>query len=474
MKVLLGIIIGLIFSFLVPQKAYAIVDPLSVPNNRLGIHITNESDIDAAANLVNTNGGDWGYVTVVIRQDEKDTKRWQKFFDQMREKHLIPIIRVATRMNDQGYWEIPSEHDIKNWIVFFESLNWVVKNRYIVIGNEPNHAKEWGNQIDPIGYARYLKNFSTQLKTADSDYFVLPAGFDASAPDSDETMSEDNYLRNMLAAEPDLFEYIDGWTSHSYPNPGFAGNVNDTGRGSIQTYKWELDFLSEIGVNKNLPVFITETGWIHDLDGKILGFSSADDVGDKLIYAFQNVWNDEKVVAVTPFLLSYFDEPFNMFSWKKPDGEFYTFYYELQRIAKTKGKPEQVSSATILKNTISSYGLINSEFSGFIFLENTGQSIWTKDNIRLTTSEDEELDMNIYLAKKVEPGEKSVLRFTGKAPEFEGEYNTKIQVKYDDEVIVPAFQFTVRTFEEPNAWIDLIKIKNNILSYLLIKREQIL
>src|SRR3989344_492451 len=115
-------------------------NPLSVPNNSFGIHILDENDLEDAAKLVNSGGGDWGYVTFVIRSDERDSKRWQKVFDKMRRLHLIPIVRIATNQMEDG-WEKPSFDEIDGWVSFLSSLNWVVKNRYVVIGNEPNHAK---------------------------------------------------------------------------------------------------------------------------------------------------------------------------------------------------------------------------------------------------------------------------------------------------------------------------------------------
>ncbi len=119
----------------------AITDPTASPNNRFGIHIINEVDLQDAANLVNTTGGDWGYVTFVIRKDERNIKKWQETFDRIRKLRLIPIVRIATTQTDD-VWEKPQLEDINNWVYFLNSLNWVVKNRYVIIGNEPNHAAE--------------------------------------------------------------------------------------------------------------------------------------------------------------------------------------------------------------------------------------------------------------------------------------------------------------------------------------------
>ena len=47
--------------------AHAIVDPLAAPNNKIGIHIMFTSELEEAAKLVNSAGGDYGYVTITIQ-----------------------------------------------------------------------------------------------------------------------------------------------------------------------------------------------------------------------------------------------------------------------------------------------------------------------------------------------------------------------------------------------------------------------
>ena len=70
---LLATFFSLVFVF--PHKTLAIVDPLKSANNKFGIHITDENDLDEARALINSSGGDWGYITLVIREDERDVKR---------------------------------------------------------------------------------------------------------------------------------------------------------------------------------------------------------------------------------------------------------------------------------------------------------------------------------------------------------------------------------------------------------------
>jgi len=151
MRKFIYVITFLFFLFSFNGGALAIENPTAVSNNKFGIHIMNENDLDNAARLVNSSGGDWGYVTFVIREDERDNNRWQKAFDKARRLHLIPIVRLAT-IQDGGNWTKPDPNDITSWVNFLDSLNWVIKNRYIIIGNETNHATEWGGELNPEGY----------------------------------------------------------------------------------------------------------------------------------------------------------------------------------------------------------------------------------------------------------------------------------------------------------------------------------
>ncbi|MEK7521425.1 MAG: hypothetical protein AAB599_01315 [Patescibacteria group bacterium] len=349
--------------------AHAIVDPLSSPNNRFGIHILNGTSLDEVANLVNTNG-DWGYVTLVIQDDQRDTKKWQEVFDKLRETHLIPIVRIATHPEGEN-WVKPAIGEAPAWASFLDSLNWVVKNRYVVLFNEPNHAKEWGGQIAPTEYADVLYNYSQKLKKQNEDFFVLNAGFDSSAPNGIETRDQVSYIRSMLSHNPQVFEYIDGWTSHSYPNPDFSSPPEKHGRGGIKNYEWELSTLKSFGIQKDLPVFITETGW----SGKNL---SEEKVAQNFQKSFIEIWNDPKVAAVTPFVLDYQAEPFSSFSWKKPDG-WKTQYQVIQSLGKTVGQPEQIEKIVIRDGIPEKFTTKNLYFMT-LDLENLGQTIWKESD----------------------------------------------------------------------------------------------
>lgn len=410
-KIFVTFLFTILIIFISPAIVFAKNNPDSVENNKFGIHINSENDLKDAATLVNSSGGDWGYVTFVITENERDRARWQRSFDEMRRKHLIPIIRIATNAEGE-YWKIPSDAEINNWVAFLNSLNWVIQNRYIIIGNEPNHAKEWGGEIDPATYATYLNNFARKLHEASTDFFVLPAGLDASAKNTISTMDEALFLRKMLTSEPNLFDNLDGWTSHSYPNPDFSGSEYDKGKGSINTYDWELTYLQSLGIMKYLPVFITETGWSN----KTL---DPNNISEKYEYAFKNIWNDPRIIAVTPFILNYPDSPFEEFTWRKKDGTFYPYYDSYKNIEKVSGNPIQIKSGQILGAIAQPVIGLGSDFVGAVLARNTGQNIWNTYNLFLK-SDDESIEFKNVLLFDIEPPKTGLIIFKATSKQNRG------------------------------------------------------
>lgn len=419
-KVISVIILSLFLFLLSFSNALAFDDPLGVANNSYGIHIFNEQDLNDAASLVNSNGGNWGYVTFVITEAERDHDRWQKAFDQMRKLHLIPIVRIATKQDGAG-WQKPSEAEINNWVAFLNSLNWVIQNRYVIIGNEPNHSAEWGGEINPAGYGTYLTDFSSKLRQASPDFFVLPAGLDASAKNTSVTMDEGLFLRKMVQANPNVFDSIDGWNSHSYPNPDFSASETSIGRGSIMTFDWELTYLESLGVSRNLPVFITETGWS---DRNL----SDNDVGRRLTYAFQNVWNDRRIVAVTPFILNYPNPPFNDLSWKNSDKTFRSYYNDVKNLSKSAGSPVQIEGGQILAAFAQPVSTVGGDFYGAILARNTGQTIWNFNDVSIG-SENGKPFIKSYSFNDLEPTKIGLIIFKAQSPDYTGIYSSSLFLK---------------------------------------------
>ena len=418
-KIICSLFLVFLSFFVIFKDSLAFNDPLSTPNNIYGIGIINYSDLKDASYLVNSTGGDWGYVTIVITKEQRDKNIWQDFFDEARKLHIIPIVRVATKFDGKN-WETPNIKDIDSWVNFFNSLNWVIENRYVVIGNEPNHAKEWGGKIDPKGYALYLKEFSSKLKNSNQDYFVLPAGFDQDAPNSKKTMDEKKYISEMIKAVPDNFQFIDGWNSHSYPNPAFSGPKTGTGRRSIRGYEWELEILKSHNILKDLPVFVTETGWVRNS-------KKEEQIAENLRYAYEEVWmKDKRVVAVTPFILNYTEEPFNEFSWKNKNGSFTKTYSTIQNTQKLKGEPKQKINGEIIFSFLNPLMFRGTEQKAFSIVKNTGQAIWEQSESNVINESNKEISVSNTKFSNIEPFSTGLVVYTLTAPNQPATQQTKL------------------------------------------------
>lgn len=315
----------------------AFFDPLSRPNNFSGIHILFPSELQDAANLVNTKNGEWGYVTIPIQAGDKDLDKWQGFMDKAKELKLIPIIRLATEADhtNTSVWAKPTATDILDFANFLSSLNWPIENRYVIIFNEVNRFDEWGGEPpNPDEYAGLLRYAYDTFKERSPNFYIIMGGLDNAAP-NDGVKFVDNYayLDRMYAHDPDIFNKIDGFSSHSYPNPGFIAPPLHNKLEGITTYQFEYNLINSRS-NHKVPAFITETGW----DSSKLGESL---VAKYFQIAYSSFWDPDKdkIVAITPFLLnSQGGGAFDIFSFVK-NGHQTQYYVQAQSMQKTKGEP---------------------------------------------------------------------------------------------------------------------------------------
>lgn len=294
-------------------------DPFLVPNNKIGIHILEPQEIDQAAKLVNTSGGDWGYVTIPMRSDDRDRDKWLLFFKKARQLHLIPIIRLATYA-DGGTWVRPNIYDLVDFANFLDDMPWPIQNRYIILFNEPNHNNEWGGQVDALSYATLVLDAQAIFKSRSQDFFLLSAGLDMSVPSSASSLDALEFYREMSVLQPSWYSSIDGLAVHAYPNPDFSSSPYIFNRYSISSYKFETNYLARLGY-LGKPIFITETGWTNQ-------------PGDYYSVAFSQIWTDPNLVTVTPFLLFAGAGDFAKFSILNSSA-----YLAIQGIPKISGSP---------------------------------------------------------------------------------------------------------------------------------------
>ena len=84
-------IVSILFGLLIfVCPADAVYDLQGRTNNIFGIHILYTYELPKAAELVNSSGGDWGYVTIPMQAGDRDLEKWQKFMDETKAYHIIP------------------------------------------------------------------------------------------------------------------------------------------------------------------------------------------------------------------------------------------------------------------------------------------------------------------------------------------------------------------------------------------------
>lgn len=431
------------FLLVTAEEARAIVNPFEVENNKVGIHISDVSDIPIASELVNSTGGEWGYVTIVIREDQREVEQWQNFFDELRRKKLIPIVRIATR-SEGLVWVRPVADDAIKWAEFLHALNWVTKNRYVVLFNEPNHAKEWGGSIDPVHYAQMTKVYRDALKQKSDDFFVLPAGVDISADSNKVSLHPQTFYEMVHQAVPEYFTQFDGWTVHAYPNPNFSSPPSNKGRNSIWGYDWERQLLSKYGLPENIPLFITETGWIHNklakdgLEPKIIGTYFETAMG--------LAWADPQIVAITPFILRYDAAPFQQFSWMI-EGEPLEHFAHYQALAKTKGMPQKDDRAQIVDSFLPETLNIDSNYRVGFRLQNVGQSIWNEQNVAIEITDSDNLVKSVNQITVTEPGETLKVWFELAVPKEVKTNTVRIRILLDNKPVMDEIEYSFNSVE---------------------------
>ncbi|MCI0708842.1 MAG: hypothetical protein L0154_01655 [Chloroflexi bacterium] len=363
----IGIVLTFLLLLVVP---YPIRATHPIEFNKMGVHLLlddgrhqwDRSLWDSHLSYAHELVGDWGYVTQLIRLDDLDVEKWQYFLDLCEKHTLIPIIRLATTFDrEHNWWRTPPQDSdgayqsvAAQYADFIAALDWDIFQPLLVIGNEPNRGDEWGGQPNPAEYARFLKDMATALHEAHPFAEVMNAGLDHFAPNTNGQpfingmiyVDGESFMDAMIEAEPGVFGYIDAWASHPYPLGAFIappweqtfkvdwlnGSTNPRhetppegilNRG-INAYEWELWKLSTYGI-EDLPVYITETGWRHSIEGypspeQVVWYTNLTMSGG--FGEFLHLNDDNRVIGVTFFALNGHPDEWSHTNWldMNPDG----------------------------------------------------------------------------------------------------------------------------------------------------------
>lgn len=242
--------------------------------------------------------GRGGYAVQLIRSDDLRPRSWQRMFDLLDREGLVPIVRLATfKDTANDWWTAPTpdpdglsyKGEADRYRRFLDAIDWRSETVLVTVANEMNRADEWGGAPNPAAYARFLRDVTEALRRVTSvKVLVLNGALDAYAPSASfgTTFSIDAelFMEGMAAEVPDLFQRLDGWASHAYPLGPFGEHpgrqifkIDDVrpnaterrqpppslpNRG-VNGYAWELWKLRQLGVTRELPVYVTESGWRH-------------------------------------------------------------------------------------------------------------------------------------------------------------------------------------------------------------------
>ncbi|MCB0360534.1 MAG: hypothetical protein KDD44_12885, partial [Bdellovibrionales bacterium] len=280
----------------------------------VGIHLLHPQEIDQVRQLfpdTSVQATEPVYVTIPYSLTDLSLRQeWQHFFTTARANNIIPIVRLMTQFQDD-VWTVPTRQDVVQLLESLDQYDWPQAERRIIIFNEPNHAAEWGGTVSPTEYADIFSFAASWAHTQSHIYQVLPAALDLSAPQSNESWDAYAFWSSVYREDPEAFDQMDAWNSHSYPNPEFSAAPYRTGRTSMQGFKQELAWLEQWR-SEPLQVYITETGWQANR-------ATSRYLQQYYTYALQHIWSDDRVIAVTPFVLKGTPGPFSQFSFLTAD-----------------------------------------------------------------------------------------------------------------------------------------------------------
>jgi hypothetical protein len=277
---------------------------------------------------------------MAVRQ--RDGVLWQAIFDAARANHIKPLIQLFNNNTCNV-----NEMDFKGLAEFFNSLSWPTKHLYISVFNEVNAKDYWCEKLAPEEYATVLNTALDAFKSVNPNFFIMPAAFNSSARSGPRYLDEEEFLLRMNAAAPGIFQKIDGWANHAYPQPEFSGDFYNPPswygvRDQIENYKWEMGLLSRHFGVSGLPIFITETGWAHREGNSPMtplqaaNYRPAAQTARFFDDAYRNHWlPNNQIVAIMPFV--WYKPDARHFNWKRDDGSFYPQYDVMLRFPKVAG-----------------------------------------------------------------------------------------------------------------------------------------
>ncbi|HJL19962.1 MAG TPA: hypothetical protein RMH99_30135 [Sandaracinaceae bacterium LLY-WYZ-13_1] len=339
--------------------------PPAPTDNRFGIGLVSPGDaaqMEMTANLT----GPGGFVKMifpgVVPGMTEPPPDWANAVREAYARDLVPVVRFGPPWGDRRVRNQSDEgSDGLAYTALARSYVNVVRGLplregwplYVEVHNEPNLCYEWacdrgrfeGDRISSERiaqeYASMLRDVADALHGMDDPRIrvtnggLAPGGVrwcECVGPGEggfEAGNTSNDFLAQMAAAVPGVFDRLDAFSSHSYPasNHGYGFFVPyDASVPGLTYFETEL---ATIG-RPDLPVLMTETGWPSTHGGTTYG--SREDVAAWTRQAYENVWlTHPNVLGVMPFILQ---DPgaWDGFAWVRGDGSPYPVYGEVRAL----------------------------------------------------------------------------------------------------------------------------------------------
>ncbi|MBI3033604.1 hypothetical protein HYY72_00395, partial [Candidatus Woesearchaeota archaeon] len=268
--------------------------------------------LDKARELV----GECGFVKNIATDIgiNPDTAKWASFVSEANKRKLVPVLRLQGRYSGNN-WEKPDQANnyaaiASKYAEFISQVEATSKQKvgYVEIWNEPNIASEWGGQSEPKEYARFLLAVAKAIRAYDmsdgkKDISIMNGGLAVVSETSNGNYQTAAFMNAMFAESPELKDYIDIWSTHSY--------MPDQ-----QAYRPQLEILGNF--NSRKPIMITETSWKR-CGATICNAQNQGASASEFVNVYKNVWSsDNNVIAVIPFELTSIDPIWSQYNFAEP------------------------------------------------------------------------------------------------------------------------------------------------------------
>jgi hypothetical protein len=164
------------------------------------------------------------------------------------------------------------------------------------VWNEPNLAREWGNQPpDPAAYVELLKTCYLAIKAADPQAIVISAGLAPTGNDDETAMRDDKFFQGMYEAGAAPYFDMLGVHAAGFMNPP-ERSPDDTEADAALQVRWitfrhveDIRALMVASGDGDKQIAITEMGWTTDPDNPVYAWYAVteEQKADYLVRAYQ-------------------------------------------------------------------------------------------------------------------------------------------------------------------------------------------